>query len=104
MTELEQIVNQIKLSTDFQINRIKLREKIQTDLHIAYNQGLFKITTDLLAFLATWPDDEIFLEDIYENPIKINRKELLELARQHYYSIMNEWHIQFNELSKIRKV
>lgn len=104
MTELEQIVNQIKLSTDYQINRIKLREKIQTDLHIAYNQGLFKITTDLLAFLATWPEDELFLEDVYENPIKINRPEFLEITRQHYCSVMNSWHTQYNELSKIRKI
>lgn len=104
MTELEQLVKQIKLSTDYQINRIKLREKIQTDLHVAYNQGLFKITIDLLSFLATWPEEELFLEDVYENPIKINRIEFLELARQHYHSIMNEWHIQHNELSKIRKI
>ena len=37
MTELDQLVTQIKQSTDYQINKRILREKMQTDLHFAYH-------------------------------------------------------------------
>jgi hypothetical protein len=104
MSEINQLVEQIKQATDYQTNKRILREKIQTDLHIAYNNGLFLVSTDLLSFLATWPDEELFLEDTYNNPIKINRQEFLELCRSHYHTIMNEWHIENDQLKKIRKI
>lgn len=101
---IDQIVSQIKQSTDYQINKQILREKIQTDLHFAYNGGLFKATQELIGFLDAWGDSEIFLEDTYQNPIKANREELLDLAKQHYQMAMNVWHIQHEELKRARKV
>jgi hypothetical protein len=67
MTELDNIVTEIRLATDFQINKHILREKIQTDLHMTHNGGMFKITPELLAFVKTWPIDELYIEDVYEN-------------------------------------
>jgi hypothetical protein len=104
MSNINEIAQQVKQATDYQINKRILREKILVDLHLPYNGGMFKITMDLLAFLSTWPDDDLFLEDVYQNPIKINRTEFLTLARQQYYSVMNTWHQQHNELKNIRKV
>jgi len=104
-TELDRLVQQVKLATDYQINKSALREKIQIELHLPYNNGLFKITPELLAFVATWPDDvELFLEDVYENPIEIDKQVFLVKARQHYMAAMNSWHQQHNELKRIRKV
>ena len=47
---LSNIVDEIKIATDFQINKRLLREKIQADLHLPYNNGLFKITPELISF------------------------------------------------------
>ena len=104
MSDLEKITNQIRLATDYQINKRILREKIQTDLHVPYNGGLFKVSPELIAFLATWDGDELFLEDTYQNPILIQRQEFLDLCRQHYQMIMNTWHIQHEEIRRARKV
>ena len=104
MSTPEQLVNQIRMATDYQKNKRTLREKILTDLHLAYDGGLFLVDINLLAFLATWPEDELYLEDVYNNPIKINRQELLEQARQHYHSVMNAWHIEHEKLKQIRKI
>lgn len=104
MSTPEQLINQIRLATDYQKNKRELREKILTDLHLTYNGGLFLIDSGLLAFLATWHNDELCLEDVYKNPIKINREELLSQARQHYQSTMNAWHIEHERLKQIRKI
>lgn len=104
MNELNQIVEEIRLATDFQINKRILREKTQTDLHMTHNRGMFKITPELLAFVQTWPVDELYIEDIYENPIQINRQVFLVTAQQHYQTVMNRWHHEYEELKKIRKV
>jgi hypothetical protein len=60
------------LATDFQINKKILREKISTDLHMTHNGGLFKISSELLAFVQTWPIDELYLEDAYEKAVWAN--------------------------------
>jgi hypothetical protein len=104
MSTPEQLVNQIRLATDYQKNKRELREKILTDLHLTYDGGLFLVDINLLAFLTTWPDDELYLEDVYNNPIKINREKLLSQARQHYQSAMNAWHIEHERLKQIRKI
>ena len=106
MSELNQITAEIKRATDYQINKRILREKIQTDLHFAENGGLFKVTPELLAFVASWPAevDQMFLEDVYGNPIEISRHTFLIRAQQHYQIVMNRWHQQHAELKKQRKV
>ena len=104
MDTINDIVAEIKLATDFQINKKILREKIQTDLHMTHNGGLFKIGPELLAFVQTWPIDELYLEDVYHNPVEINRHTFLTAAQQHYQTVMNRWHQAHAELKKIRKI
>lgn len=104
MSTPEQLVEQIRVATDYQKNKLELREKIQADLHFAYNGGLFKASQELIGFLNAWDSEEIFVEDTYQNPIKANREELLITAIQHYQIAMNAWHVQHEELKRIRKI
>lgn len=104
MSDIDQLVKDIRQATDFQANKRILKEKIKTELHVPYGDGLFYVTPDLLSFLATWPEEELFLEDVYENPVKVNRTELLTLARQHYTAVMNAWHNQHEQIKRIRKI
>jgi hypothetical protein len=104
MNELDDLVAEIRLATDFQTNKRILREKIQTDLHMTHNGGMFKITPELLAFVKTWPVDELYIEDVYENPIAVDRQTFLVTAQQHYQTVMNTWHQQYEDLKKIRKI
>jgi hypothetical protein len=104
MSDLDKLIQEIRLATDYQVNKRILREKIQTDLQLAYNGGLFKVTPELIAFLNAWTSDELFLEDTYQNPVKINRLELLDLCQQHYQTVMNTWHCQHEEIRRARKV
>lgn len=104
MSDIQLLVDQIKLATDFQINKKILREKIQTDLHMTHNGGMFKITPELLAFVQTWPIEELYMEDIYENPIQVNRQVFLVTAQQHYQTVMNRWHQQHEDIKKTRKI
>lgn len=79
-----------------------LREKYEAKLTFAHSGGLFKITPELLAFVKTWPVDEIYLTDLYQNPIKIDRQVFLVQAQQHYQEQMNAWHNEFESLSAER--
>jgi hypothetical protein len=71
---------------------------------MVYNSGLFLLTPAIMGFVTTWPDDSLFLEDVYGNPILIRRDDFLTQAREQYHAVMNSWHIQHEELKRIRKV
>jgi hypothetical protein len=104
MTELEQLTAQIKQATDYQTNKQILREKAQTDLHFAYNGGLFKATPELIGFISAWDTDTLYLEDTYQNPIEVDRNEFLSLCKSHYQIVMNAWQIEHEKIKRIRKV
>lgn len=104
MTSPAELVEQIRIATDYQTNKRLLKEKIATDLHMAYNGGLFLLSPSLMAFVATWPSTELYLEDVYENPIAVDREEFLTQAQEQYHSVMNSWHIEHEKLKRIRKV
>lgn len=104
MTEINQIVQTIKQSTDYHINKEILREKTLTDLHITYNGGMFYINIELIAYLATEIQDIIYLEDTFHNPIEVTRQDLLALCREQYQKVMNRWHQEHAELKRIRKI
>lgn len=113
--EIEQLVTQIKQATDFQINKKILHEKNQTDLHFAYNGGLFKASPELISFVHAWRatneiwewdgGENMYMEDTYGNPIHIdNCAEFYKTACRHYQRVMNEWHQAHTELKKVRRV
>ena len=98
------VINQIKQATDFQINKRILREKIQTDLLVVYRDGLFRASPELITFLTIWDDAELCIEETSQNPIRINRLELLNLCKQHYQLNLNTWYAEFQRLQQIRKI
>ncbi len=88
---------------DHALYRKQLRERMQAELVFAQNGGLFKITPELLAFVQTWLTDELYLEDIHGNPIRLDRQTFLVRAQQHYQTVMNQWHVEFENSKKIRR-
>jgi hypothetical protein len=98
--KLQELSNQ---AFDRENARLSLRERMQTNLVMPANGGLFKITPGLLAFVKSWPVDELYLEDVHGNPVQIDRQTFLVQAQQHYQTVMNAWHNEYQELQKIRK-
>ena len=86
------------------IFRKNLQERIEGQLSIAYNSGLFKATPELISFLHCWEDDEIFIEDVYGTPIKCNRAQLLLQLKEAYRYAMNAWHVDFEASKNLRKI
>jgi hypothetical protein len=115
MSEIQELVQEIKHSTEYQINKKILREKIQTDLHFTYSGGLFKATPELIAFVHAWRNtndiwpwdggQSMHMSDAYDNPIHIaDCADFFKTACEHYHRVMNEWHQQHAEIKRIRKI
>ena len=79
-----------------------LKEKYEARLIFAYNGGMFKAAPELLAFVQSWPIDELYLKDLYDNPVEVDKQVFLVRLQQHYHEQMNAWHNEYTEMQKKR--
>lgn len=102
--DINKLKNLADQRVDFDLHRRALKERISEELCLAYNGGLFKVTPELIAFLATWPGMGLmYIEDSYGNPIQVERERFLSKLRERYEAVMHEWHAEFQVLKSARK-
>lgn len=79
-----------------------LQEKYEARMIFAHAGGMFKASPELLAFVQSWPIDELYLKDLYDNPIEVDKQVFLVKLQQHYHEHMNAWHNEYIEMQKKR--
>jgi len=83
--------------------RRTLKEKYQAKLTFAHAGGMWQTGPELLSTLnCCTMNTDVVLLDLYENPVKINTKELWNLAAQRWQEQMTAWLIEYEELNKNR--
>jgi hypothetical protein len=79
-----------------------LKDKYQSKLTFADQGGLWVSSPSLLSQLASTNAKNLVLLDEYENPVKVDRNELLQKANEIYMSVMDQWHNEWSILEKKR--
>ena len=79
-----------------------LKEKYQARMVFGWNGGMFKATPEMITFLSLYGDERIVVQDLYENPIEVNAKEVCDIMRAKLQEQMNAWLGEYDELSKKR--
>lgn len=83
--------------------RRTLREKYQAKFAFAHAGGMWLAGPELLSALKCCVmDKEVVLLDMYENPVKINTKELWNLAAERWQECMNAWLVEYEQLNQTR--
>lgn len=99
---IENLISQARARFDHEANKKILKEKYEARMLFAYNGGMFRAGPELLVMLETVPLDDAVILDLYETPIRVNPKELQQLAMQCWQEQMNAWLIEFEQGSKKR--
>jgi hypothetical protein len=82
-----------------------LKEKYEAKLLVAEQGGLWKANKETIAFLSVMIndyDDRVVLIDTFDNPVLVERSELLTKLKNVYNSVMLEWHNEWKELESKR--
>lgn len=79
-----------------------LTEKYNAKLIVAEQGGLWKADQQTISFLAASAVDEIVVIDTFDNPVLVNRSELLVKLSEVYHTVMLEWHTEWKELESKR--
>lgn len=87
---------------DHEAARRLLREKYQGKLLFAHAGGMWRAGPELQTTLLTCPDAEAVLLDLYENPVKVNTRELYAMSQQRWQEQMTAWLLEHEQLSRTR--
>ena len=79
-----------------------LKEKYNSKLLVAEQGGLWRACPETIAHLASFQSETLVLIDTFDNPVKVDRKELLSLLTTTYENVMNEWYEEWKELESKR--
>jgi len=75
-----------------------LKEKYSSKLILADQGGLWKADKETISILHALTDDKVVVMDTFENPVEVDRVELLSKLTKIYNDTMTAWHKEAQEL------
>jgi len=79
-----------------------LKEKYQGKLTFAFGGGMWQAGPELQLTILSCPVENPVLLDLYENPVRVNAKELMTLSQQRWQEQMTAWLVEYEELNRNR--
>ena len=82
-----------------------LKEKYNAKLLVAEQGGLWRADQATIAFLSVMIndyDDRVIMIDTFQNPVLVDRSELLSKLKGVYNTVMTEWYNEWKELESKR--
>lgn len=98
----DDLVAHVRARFDHNTQKKILREKYEARMLFAHNGGMWRAGPELQITLLTCPDAEAVILDLYQNPIKINARELLAQSQQRWQEQMNAWLAEYEQLQTKR--
>lgn len=98
----DDLVAHVRARFDHNTQKKILREKYQARMLFAHNGGMWRAGPELQTTLLTCPDAEAVILDLYQNPIKVNARELLAQSQQRWQEQMNAWLAEYEQLQTKR--
>lgn len=75
-----------------------LKEKYESRLTVAEQGGLWKADKDTISLLNAFDTEKLVIMDTFNNPVEVNRKELLVVLKTVYDTTMTDWLKEWKEL------
>ena len=98
----ENLVAHARARFDHEAAKRVLKEKYQAKMLFAYRGGMWRAGPELQTTLLTCPDAEAVLLDLYENPVRVDTKELYALSQQRWQEQMTAWLVESEQASRQR--
>jgi hypothetical protein len=99
----DQLVSHARARFEHSAARRLLKEKYQAKMIFAHAGGMWRAGPELNNMIFTCGRiGEIVLPDLYENPIRVDSKELLSMSQERWNEQMNAWLLEYQEISKNR--
>ena len=96
------LISEAKARFNHNSAKAQLNDKYDGKFIIAEQGGLWKATPELIAFLNSLDDNFVILIDNFNNPVQVNRDQLLTVLKDTYQKVMLEWYKEWKEIETKR--
>jgi hypothetical protein len=96
------LISEAKARFNHNSAKAYLKDKYDSKFIVADQSGLWKANLETINFLNASTDERVILIDTFNNPVKVNRIDLLHKLNDTYKTVMEEWHNEWSELEKKR--
>ena len=79
-----------------------LKEKYNAKLLVAVQGGLWRADGPTIAHLSSFQSEKLVLIDTFDNPVEVDRTELLSTLTETYEKVMADWYKEWKELESKR--
>jgi hypothetical protein len=100
--ETDQLLSYAKTRFAHATAKKLLKEKYLAKMIFAHAGGMWRAGPELQTTLLTCPDIEAVILDLYENPVKVNTRELLAMSQQRWQEQMNAWLVEYQQCEQQR--
>lgn len=98
----DELVAQVRARFDHATAKKLLKEKYEARMIFAHSGGMWRAGPELQTTLLTCPDSQAVLLDLYENPVKVDTKELFAMSQQRWQEQMTAWLIEHEQTQQKR--
>lgn len=103
MDKVDILEKYAKAKFEHGVAKRNLKERIEAELHITHNGGMFRADQNLIAFLNSWEEPSLYMIDMYDNPIQVDRKTLLTEAKRANQYAINSYYTEYEKIKKTRR-
>lgn len=97
------LISEAKARFNHNSAKAYLKDKYDSKLIVAEQGGLWRADQQTISFLNSMSDDNfVILMDTFDNPVQVNREELLSVLKDTYNTVMLEWYKEWKELESKR--
>ena len=96
------LISEAKARFNHNSAKAQLKDKYDGKFIIAEQGGLWKATPEIIAFLNSIDDNFVILIDNFNNPVQVNREQLLTVVKETYQRVMLDWYKEWKEIETVR--
>jgi hypothetical protein len=92
------LISHVRSRFDHESQRRILREKYEARMLFAHAGGMWRAGPELQTTLLTCPGLQAVILDLYQNPVRVDTRELLAMSQQRWQEQMTAWHVEWEQL------
>ena len=96
------LISEAKARFNHNSAKAQLKDKYDGKFIIAEQGGLWKASTELISFLTAMDDNFVIVIDNFNNPVQVNREQLLTVLKETYNKVMLDWYKEWKEIETVR--
>lgn len=97
------LISEAKARFNHNSAKAYLKDKYDSKLIVAEQGGLWRADQQTITFLSAMNEDNfVIIVDTFNNPVQVNREQLLKVLKTTYNTVMLEWYKEWKELESKR--